>query len=348
MPRRYKRSGAVISLALLTGLALLLLAGRDSGSPAPAAAQASGPAAPVAVIARGRIEPVARVHVVSGPSFGGTIAELRVKEGQRVRRGDILAILDTYDTRAASVIVAEKSFALAELELQQVRWGAKQADIEAQKALVAMRAAEMKRAERQVERGRSLVAREIISDDTNELRSLELQRARENLRQAEASLRALTEVRAIDVQIAMASIELAAAQLARARIERDQDIIRAPIDGTILALTARPGAAIDAEGVLRMADTDELMVVAEIDAADSPLIRLGQPVTISSDVLAAPVTGKIARIANHIYRSERPTTDVLAGRDARIVEAEIEVDPPKALPALIGAEMTLRIHLNGS
>lgn len=142
-----------------------------------------------------------RVHVVSGPSLGGTIAELRVKEGQRVKRGDILAILDTYDTRTASVIVAEKSFALAELELQQVRWGAKQADIEAQKALVAMRAAELKRAERQVERGRSLVAREIISDDTNELRSLEMQRARENLRQAEARTQALPYLKLPDAAL---------------------------------------------------------------------------------------------------------------------------------------------------
>jgi DevC protein len=144
---------------------------------------------------------VERVHVVSGPSLGGTIAELRVKEGQRVKRGDILAILDTYDTRTASVIVAEKSFALAELELQQVRWGAKQADIEAQKALVAMRAAELKRAERQVERGRSLVAREIISDDTNELRSLEMQRARENLRQAEARTQALPYLKLPDAAL---------------------------------------------------------------------------------------------------------------------------------------------------
>ncbi|MEQ8250932.1 MAG: FtsX-like permease family protein [Oceanibaculum nanhaiense] len=141
------------------------------------------------------------MHVVSGPSLGGTIAELRVKEGQRVKRGDILAILDTYDTRTASVIVAEKSFALAELELQQVRWGAKQADIEAQKALVAMRAAELKRAERQVERGRSLVAREIISDDTNELRSLEMQRARENLRQAEARTQALPYLKLPDAAL---------------------------------------------------------------------------------------------------------------------------------------------------
>lgn len=348
MLRRYKRHGAVFFAALLIGLPLLLLAGQDAGSPATAAPATTQAGDPVAVIARGRIEPVERMHVINGPSHGGIIVELRVKEGQRVQRGDILAILDTYYTRTAAVTVAEKSLALAELELQQVRWGAKQADIEAQKALVAMRAAELKRAERQVERGRSLVAREIISDDTNELRSLEMQRARESLRQAEANLRALTEVRAIDEQIAMASIELAAAELVRAEAERDQDVIRAPIDGTILTLTARPGAAIDADGLLSMADTDHLMVVAEIDAADSPLVHPGQSVTISSDVLAAPVTGKVARIANRVYRSERPTTDVLAGRDARIVEADIEVDPAKALPPLIGAEMTLRIHLNGS
>lgn len=344
---RHTHLCAVGAVLLLVGFSIFYLTGRNDGSALPAA-KAAQPAAPTVVVARGRIEPLERLHVISGPSHGGTIAELRVKEGQRVRNGDILAVIDTYHTRAASVIVAEKSLALAELELQQVRWGAKAADIEAQKALVAMRAAELKRAERQMERGRSLVARDIISDDTNELRSLEMQRARENLRQAEASLRSLTEVRAIDAQIAIAAVEVAVAELERAKAERDQDIIRAPIDGTILTLTTRLGAAIDAGGVLSMADIDQLMVVAEIDATDAPLIQVGDPVTITSDVLPEPVAGKIVRIANRVYRSERPTTDVLAGRDARIVEAEIRVEPPKALPPLVGAEMTVRIELNDS
>ena len=348
MLRPYKRYCAVATVALLIGLSIFLLTGHDAVSPV-TAAQTTRPAAPATtVVARGRIEPVERLHVISGPSHGGTIAELRVKEGKRVQRGDILAIMDTYYTRAAAVTVAEKSLALAELELRQIRWGAKESDIEAQKALVTMRAAELKRAERQMERGRSLVARNIISDDTNELRSLEMQRARESLRQAEASLRALTEVRAIDEQIAMASIELAAAEVAHVTAEREQDISRAPIDGTILTLTARLGAMIDAEGILSMADIDHLMVVAEIDATDTLHIHPGQSVTITSDVLPAPTTGKIVRLANRVYRSERPTTDVLAGRDARIVEAEIEVDPPKTLPPLIGAEMTVRIQLNDS
>ncbi|WP_029014971.1 HlyD family secretion protein [Niveispirillum irakense] len=296
------------------------------------------------ILARGRIEPAERVHIISGPTGGGTIATLAVREGSRVAAGDRLAVLDRLPEAEAAVQVAERDLELAGLELSQVKAGAKLAEIEAQRAAVATREAELERAESQLARARTLGDRKFVSPDALEEQELAAARSRESLLEARARLAALTEIRPADIAVAEARIAQAQARLDQARAERDRMIITAPVAGTVLAVHARPGETLGGEGLLALGNLDNLIVIGEFDEQVAPRVRVGQAVEVTLRSDGQSLSGKVTKIYNSINRAGRPTSDVLNGRDARIVEAEIAFDPGQSVPPLIGAEATVLVR----
>lgn len=296
---------------------------------------------PDKIIARGRLEPWGRVHLVSGPSEGGTIVELRVEEGSRVKTGDVLAVLDRYDAAQAALASAQSDADLSRLQQRQVSAGAKTSDITAQQALVASRQAELARAQSQLDRARGLDAKRFISADALEERVLASRRSEEALRQAQASLQAMTETRPIDQQVATAQVAQASARLASAMVTRERALIRAPIDGSVLAVYARSGGTLGGRGLLTLGNIDRVIAIAEFDEDVATRIRVGQPVAMTLRGSSEAYRGRIYRVLNDVNRNDRPTSDVLTGRDARVVEAEIHFDPGQTIPKLIGAEVTI-------
>jgi HlyD family secretion protein len=303
---------------------------------------------PSHVIARGRIEPQTRARRISGPSTGGTLAELRVSEGDIVSAGAVLAVLDTHAREAAAVTVAEQELKQASLELDQVKSGAKLSEVAAQKALVATRRAEAERAKRQLERSTGLAKKQFLSSDALEQQQLEVNRAKESVRQAEAQLVALDEVRLVDVRVAEGRIEQARARLAQAQANLELTQVRAPIDGTILAIHARPGAALGAEGVLSLGDMKHLITIAEVDENDVALLAAGQPASVTLRNRETVLRGRVSKIYAQVWRNEQPTTDVLRGRDARIVEVEIAFESGQSVPLISGLEVTVSIDVTGT
>ncbi len=325
----------VIGIMILGGVCYHL-AGKPSERPAIAA-----PAN--IIVARARIEPAGRVHLVSGPSGGGTIADLKVREGDRVRAGQVLAVLDSFASAEAALRTAEQQVKVAKLERQRVSAGAKPADISAQSAQVEARIAELQRAQSQFERAKKLNDSRFISTDQFEERALAVRRAQEAVNVARSTLRAMTETRPIDDRIAAAKIAEAEARLAAAAAERDRAIVRAPIDGTVLTIFARTGAALAEQGLLTLGNVDRPIAIAEIDEMVAARVRPGQPAEITLRGDGHTLRGRVTRVMRDVDRSGRPTSDVLTGRDARIVEAEIEFVRGQRQPSLVGQEATVRL-----
>ena len=341
-----RRRMAAIALLLL---AVLLAAGaawrwRSHGQAVPPAAAAGAAAPAPTIVARGRLEPRAGVLLVSGPTGGGTVVELRVAQGDKVRAGDLLAVLDTREREAAALAAAERDVQLAQLQLAQTAAAAKPSEMAAGRAQVDIRQGELARAQAQVQRSRDLLRQNFISGDALELHELELRRARQNLAYAEAALVALVEVRPVDLQVAQGRVAQASARRDQARIALDHAVVRAPSDGTVLTLLGRRGAALGAEGLLRMADLDQLIVVAEVDERDATRLRAGQAASVELVGLQQPLRGEVARIAAQVFLNTRATTEVLRGRDARVVEIDIELAPGQQVPAIAGAEATVSIR----
>jgi HlyD family secretion protein len=334
---RKKRIAAAVTAALV---ALLAAAWMNRAPPAPAA-DAADAADSSAIVARGRIEPSGRVHEVQGPSTGGTIAELRVTEGDVVSGGDILAVLDTHAVRLAETEVAERDVELARRELAQVSAGAKKSEIAAQRSMVEVRRAQLAHAQQQLERTRGLLSIGGTSNAELEQNQMDLEVAQRQLLQASSQAVALSEVRPADVQVAQARIEQARARLKQARQELERTLVRAPVAGTVLALKARSGASLGSQGLLSLGDMRQPMVVAEFDETDAASVIVGSPVTIVPRGASQPLHGRVAKVLNYVFLNDRPSSEVLKGRDARIVEAEIHFDPEQRVPALAGLEVTV-------
>ena len=100
-----------------------------------------------AVTALGRLEPAGEVTKISAPSTQGgkgTIAQLLVKEGDKVTRGQVIAILDNRQRLEASLAKAMEDVKVSQANLAKVKAGAKQGEIGAQKAEVSRLESQLK------------------------------------------------------------------------------------------------------------------------------------------------------------------------------------------------------------
>ncbi|BAY48958.1 heterocyst specific ABC-transporter, membrane fusion protein DevB homolog [Scytonema sp. HK-05] len=90
------------------------------------------------VTALGRLEPEAEVINLSAPLAldGDRIAQLLVKEGDNVKAGQVVALLDSRDKLQDALSQAQEQVKMAQAKLAQVKAGAKSGEIVAQKATI--------------------------------------------------------------------------------------------------------------------------------------------------------------------------------------------------------------------
>ena len=79
------------------------------------------------VTALGRLEPRGEVIQLSAPTSaeGSRVAQLLVKQGDKVNAGQVIAILDSRDRLLASLEQAKEQVSIAQSKLAQVKAGAK-------------------------------------------------------------------------------------------------------------------------------------------------------------------------------------------------------------------------------
>lgn len=131
---------AVLALGV-GGIALRGLSASKAAAPPPAPQ-----AAPVlqSVTALGRLEPDGEIISVAPatPGEGSRLEELRVKVGDTVKQGAILAVLNSRSRLQAALTQAEAQEQTARAKLAQVQAGAKTGEIQAQRSEVARMEAE--------------------------------------------------------------------------------------------------------------------------------------------------------------------------------------------------------------
>jgi len=88
--------------------------------------------------APGRLEPEGEVIQVFAPTSleGARIEALSVSHGQQIRKGDVIAVLDTYKRRQAALQEAQEQLRVAQARLEQIEAGAKSGEIRAQAQVI--------------------------------------------------------------------------------------------------------------------------------------------------------------------------------------------------------------------
>jgi RND family efflux transporter MFP subunit len=146
-----------------------------------------------------------------------------------------------------------------------------------------------------------------------------------------------------DREQAEQGVALAEAALARARVQKSYQVLRAPFDGTITAryadagalLPAATGSTSSAQPLLEIAQLDKLRVGLQLAQDDAARVRLGDPVTLELSPDEPPITARVSRLSRAL--------------DARTRTMLCEIDlvhPPAGLYP--GAFVTASVVLHGA
>ena len=378
-----KKLALAIALILSIGGATVYM--RQSPSSQPTAPETVIPEIKT-VTALGRLEPAGEIVQVSVSSAaeGNRIEELLVAEGDKVSRGQTIAVLDGRDRATAALKQAQARVTVAEANLARVRAGAQTGEIEAQQAAIsrieaernndiaAQQAtvsrveAELRNAQREYDRYQQLYNKGAVSASQRDSKELTLATAREQFAEAKATLNRIksakqqqiveakatlnkiAEVRPVDVDVAAAELTEAQAAVATAQAELDRVYIKSPQAGTVLKILTRPGEVVSSsEGLARIGQIEQMYAIAEVYESDINKVKLGQSVTITSSAIAGKLTGTVEQIGLEIERQEVVNTDPTANIDAKVVEVKVKLDETSTqqVAGLTNLLVNVRINL---
>lgn len=294
-----------------------------------------------AVTCLGRLLPGGRILQVAAPS-GAVIGELRVRRGQWVERGDILARLRDHARGTAALQQSDKEVAVAESELDRVR--ASEKTIEAQQAAVARQEAVLRQEEANYERNRKLSEKQIISAKDFEEAETRRNTARQSLLWERRQLTALQEVRQADLALAGSKIESAKGARKVARENVELNLIRAPVSGRVLDIYAFAGEAVPERGLLELGSGRDMLVEAEVYVSDIGRVRVGAPAVVTGDAFRESLKGRVVEIVSMVTRSTIMPIDPLAFSDLRVVKVWIALEDSQAVAQLGNHQVSVAIN----
>lgn len=326
----------------------------------------AGPHAPESIITlSGRIE---GDDSAVAPKTGGRILEIRVREGDSVKAGDTIAVLDDQQIRAredqarAALAVAEAKAKSAQGQIAVLKEQWQQNNLETQQSKVdaagRVRQAEAELLAAEADLGEQEAAYQLALFDKEaytrlaetgavserkgkEAASTAAQRAAAVAaakRRVEASRGALTMTQAMlanpairgagteavrkqiaqqqaEVASTTASIEQARAQLAEARANRQDLIVTAPFDGTVITRAAEPGEVVTSgTAIVTLLDLSKVYLRGFVPEGQIGNVKLEQPARVYLDSNPnQPIDGYVSRIdpeatftpENTYFRDER-------------------------------------------
>lgn len=300
---KYKK----LALIVLIAIAVAVLTGYLTRSkPIPVVLQTVGRGTVEASVSNTRAGTVnACRRAKMSPPAGGQISQLRVKKGQRVRKGEVLLELWDEDLHAQERL-AEEQLGTSMTRAQEVCTLAEAAQREA------VRSQEL--------REKGFISPQLLDRAVTDA----------------ASRKASCETARGDIEQGKSRIALARAGLARM-------ILRAPFDGVVADISGELGeyATPSPPGIptlpaIDLIDDSCMYVSAPIDEVDASRLKIGLRSRITLDAMKGRTfSGKVRRIAPYVLDLEK---------QARTVEVEVEFDKlAKDVNLLVGYSADVEI-----
>lgn len=300
------------------------------------------------VVAPGKLQPIGDVKVVQMP-VGGVLETMLVKDGERVKKGQVLlrldneATLDRQQSTLKTISTKQKQLNLKEIELQ--------------------RYLNLNDTEQQVLRRNLQLEKQIL----NRLEALqkvgasaELQylQQRNKVREVEGELSKVSVDRLRQSAILEQALQQLQGELAELRSKltelqvniRYQDV-RSPVDGVVFDLKPTgPGfVAQGSEPVMKIVPYDALQAKVEIPSSDIGFVRVGKPVEISIDSFPASdfgvVEGTLKSIGSDALPPDELHRDYRFPATVRLNSQQLKLKNGKVLPLQVGMSLTANIKL---
>ncbi len=249
------------------------------------------------------VEPVRRTPVARSLSVTGTVAardlisvlpqtnglqirQILVREGESVREGQAMAILDD------AVIRAQIDQARANIESAQAVIGQRQ-------AALAQARASLAEAERNLERYEQLASNGAISRQELDARATTTATTREAVRVAQAN-----------ISSAEADVRSSRAGLQQLQTQLRQTVVRAPASGLVAEAIAKIGDVVSgSQPLFSIIQNNALELAAQVPAVQLPQVEVGAPAKVTSDTDSrVQLQGRVREIAPLVDTQSRQAT----------------------------------------
>ena len=295
------------------------------------------------VSANGEIKPKKNVNVSS--NMMGRIVRLPVKEGDRVRDGQLLVQLESIQTEA-DVRAAEATLDAAQADVEGTVAQIRSADaaVTSAKAEITRAEADLVRAKQSFERQEQLNNQGLIAKDAYEKAKADYEIAQatvnsDKARLAQAEAQAAQTIKQRDSTATRIAQQRAA--LTRAKDVNSKATIHSTLDGIITYLPVNEGeiAIVGVQnqpGTVLMTIADMSVITAEVnvDETDIVNVKLGQEARIKVDALGDKVLmGHVSEVGNSaLTRSNGTTTTTSTGttQEAKDFKVVVTLDNPPA------------------
>lgn len=313
----------IAALFVLAAVILWIAPSRQTSS-AQDAIKANGP-----LISRGFTDAPAGTVLVAGSTLGGdVISELRIVEGQRVKRDEVIAVLSGYSAADVSLRTAEAELEKNKRIREAMVSGYRVSEISQQEVVVKSK----------VDENRLKGLETARSGRTPDMKQLDLSISEYELQREQAKLRVLKETLQTDLAQIDTDITISAAKVDNARTTREQSLVRSPVDGIVVQIFERQGERNAGLGIAKLVDMSKLRVFADLDEVHLGRVVVGGKVEVSFRGSTTTYKGKISRIAPAVKRMQRIEPDSGSSTDARVVQVEIELDDLANMPQVLGRE----------
>jgi membrane fusion protein, multidrug efflux system len=312
------------------------------------------------------------------PTISATVVEVKVKDTQQVKKGDVLVLLDQSKARIA-LAEAEAELAEARRRFRQTvsTTGALAAQVQSRGAEIAGASAQLEAAQADLEKARVDFERRQKLAESGAVSGEELTDARKSLAAARAAVAtARAGIAMAQSNRSSAQGELAAtralvqgsteetdpgvmaanAKVEEAKIDLANTTIRAPIDGVISQRRVQVGQRVEAgRPLMTIVPVGQVYIDANFKERQLERVRIGQPATVTADIYGSSVTyhGKVAGIAGGTGASMSmiPAQNA-TGNWIKVVQrlpVRIELDPKElaAHPLRVGLSTEVDIDVSG-
>jgi HlyD family secretion protein len=335
-----KKLAALVAAVVLVGGAAFAVRLHEKvalGLHGASVADAGGNVAANLVAAPGRVEPITEDINLSS-ELNGKLKEVLVDEGDRVHKGQLLAVLVNDDYRADVESYAAQ-VAAKEADLRKTVNGARAEERREAQASVSEAQAVLDNARSDQERHDLLFAKRVTAkeDADHYERAYKVAQA-----QYDAALQHYTFIneatREEDVARAQADGRLAHAQLDQSRAKYEKTFMRSPIDGFVLRRYHRSGESVMASAnspdpVFTLGNRATLRVRVDVDETDVAKVRVGDRAYVTADAFGKKqFWGHVVRLGGELGKKNIRTDEPTERVDTKILETLVLLDDAQELP----------------
>ena len=321
MARAKKFRWGAFGLAILVavaGVGLWVMPSRQTSS-----AQDAGKPAQPPLIARGYTDAPEGTAVVAGdPAGGSVLVELRVKDGQKVKKGEVLVVLSNYARADVTLRIAEADLVKLKQMHDFVLKGTRLSDIALQEATL----------KSSIEQNKLEALQRARSGKAPDMREIETAIADQALERQKVRLALLKTT--LENDLAQYEIDLANTQsrVDSAKRTIEDALVRSPLDGVVVQIFSRQGERVSPAGIVKVVDMNQLRVLADVDELHVGRLKPGGKVDVTFRGNNDVYKGTIERIAPTVKRMQRVEPDGGSSTDARVVQVEIKIDESSSIP----------------